>query len=83
MLNRLWSLVKRLFQAWTRFAEALGGVMTGILFGACYLILLAPFAALLRWLDPLRIRRKALSSESHWIERRKLILTQDMLERMG
>jgi len=75
--------LKQLYRRWLAFSERLGGVTMGILFGACYLVLMAPFGLFFKIWDPLRIRRKALDAPSHWTPRRSEPLTRANLERMG
>jgi drug/metabolite transporter (DMT)-like permease len=50
---------------WMRFAARLQTVVTTILFGACYLLLIPVFAVFVRMGDPLRLRMSA--DDSTWV----------------
>jgi hypothetical protein len=63
-----------------RFAQVLNKIMTTLLFGVVYLVLVPPFALVMHFLDPLRLRR---ASASYWLERREQSVDLESLRRMG
>src|SRR6516225_692967 len=58
------------FTVWMRFAKVLNLIVTTVLFGVVYLVVVPPFALVMRMLDPLRLRRLS-DSESLWHERQR------------
>jgi drug/metabolite transporter (DMT)-like permease len=69
------------YQAWMRMAERLQTVVTTILFGACYLLVVPLFAAFVRMSDPLRLRRP--KNESSWVGTRQEARDARSYQRMG
>lgn len=70
------------YDLWMRFAKVLSGVMTTIVFGLCYLLLVPLFVPIVWILDPLRLRRGA-ESQSYWHHRPDTPVDVEMLRRMG
>ena len=69
------------YAVWMRFAGVLNRVMTTLLFGLVYLIIVPPFSAVLRRLDPLRVR-KGKASQTLWVKRSSGSVDADSLNRM-
>jgi hypothetical protein len=70
------------FAWWMRFSKVLNAVMTTVVFGLCYLVLVPFFVPLIWALDPLRLRRGS-NPPSFWHERPGTPVTVDSLRRMG
>jgi hypothetical protein len=70
------------YNLWMRFAKILSGVMTTIVFGLCYLLLVPLFVPIVWLLDPLRLRR-GTESQSFWHHRQSAPVDEEMLRRMG
>ena len=69
------------YQLWMRMAERLQSVVTTLLFGACYLLVVPIFAAFVRMSDPLQLRpRKGASS---WVAMRREAHDARSYQRMG
>jgi hypothetical protein len=69
------------YAVWMRVAGVLNQVMTTLLFGLVYLVIVPPFSLVMRLVDPLRARR-AKPAESLWIERPSEPVDADSLSRM-
>ncbi|MEZ6068047.1 MAG: SxtJ family membrane protein [Planctomycetaceae bacterium] len=65
-----------IYAAWDRMSAALGALVSTILLGLVYFLVLTPLGLLRRWFgaDPLQLRTKAAGpgvERSYWIERRE------------
>ncbi len=73
---------RRGFALWMRFAKIVNRVMTTLVFGLCYLVLVPMFVPFVWIVDPLRLRRGS-NCDSFWHERHRPPVNIDMLRRMG
>jgi hypothetical protein len=71
-----------LYAAWMRLAKVMNQIVTTLLFGVVYLLVVPPFALVMRLLDPLRLRRNP-DSVSLWRERQQQTASLETLRRMG
>ncbi|MBZ5637769.1 MAG: carbamoyltransferase [Acidobacteriia bacterium] len=73
----------RLFRVWMKFAEALSWVMTRVILGVFYYVVLAPFALLSRGFreDPLDLAWKD-GKPTYWVEREEREATLTSCEKM-
>lgn len=74
---------RRIYDAWMHFAELLSAVMSTLLFGACYLMIVPFFAAFVRVGDPLKLSRKHDARETYWIHRSQDDADPTSYQRMG
>jgi hypothetical protein len=70
------------YHRWMRAAETLGHVITLVVFGALYVFIVPVFAAVLKILDPLRLRSRPGQS-TFWITKSKEPVDWESLQRMG
>jgi H+/Cl- antiporter ClcA len=73
---------RAVFSWWMRFAKVLNGVVTTVVFGLCYLVLVPFFVPLIWALDPLGLRGGSKPA-SFWHQRRSTPVDVDTLRRMG
>jgi hypothetical protein len=52
-------LLKRAWTRWKQVAHRVGDVQARVILTALYLVPLAPFALVVRWLDPLQVGRRS------------------------
>lgn len=69
------------YAAWMKFAAVMQQVVTTILFGLVYIVIVPLFSIVARILDPLFLRKGR--RESYWIQRRKVELDREYFRRMG
>lgn len=60
---------KSIYTAWMRFAAVLQSLITTILFGACYLLIVPIFTIFTRITDPLGLRPTKPDDNTYWIKR--------------
>lgn len=72
---------RRGFAAWMKGAAVLQRIVTTILFGACYILVVPLFALLARLKDPLGLRTR--SEDTYWIPRKRSALDRESLRRMA
>ncbi len=73
---------RTLYAAWMRLAHNLNKVMTTVLFGAVYFLIVPPFALVTYWRDPLGLQRSGAGG-SFWKQRDDRPATLETLQRMG
>jgi hypothetical protein len=69
------------YDAWMRLAPRIQTVVTTLLFGTCYLVIVPIFAVFVRMSDPLRLRPR--DGESSWIAERRDASDVRSYQRMG
>ena len=72
---------RQLFELWSRWTKRMQEVLTVVFFGAIYLVVVPPFAALAKLLDPLGMYSTKRSS--NWIVRSNDQSSSDSLDRLG
>ena len=70
------------YTGWMRFARWLNVVATVVALTVIYFSIVPPMAVVMRWIDPLRIRRAA-GTKTFWVTRKQAKLDSDSLQRMG
>jgi hypothetical protein len=70
------------FSLWMRLARILNTVVTTLLFGACYILVVPFFFLVIRLLDPLCLRKRP-EPPTFWLERPHATVDITSLERMG
>lgn len=73
---------RRGYALWMRLAKILSEVMSTLVFGVCYFVLVPLFVPVIWMLDPLRLRRNAETS-TFWHQRPTTPANADQLRRMG
>ncbi len=67
------------YDAWLPLAERIQKVVTTVLFGACYLLIVPLFSIFVRAGDPLRLRE----SDSSWVTEQREASDAQSYQRMG
>jgi hypothetical protein len=52
-------LLKRFWERWKRVARKIGDFQARLILGIFYFIILGPFSFLIKWSDPMGIRKKS------------------------
>lgn len=73
---------RSVFSLWMRFAKVLHVVVTTLLFGACYIVVVPFFFLVIRLFDPLCLRKQP-EPRTFWIQRRNVRVEVVSLQRMG
>lgn len=71
-----------IYARWMRFAGILNQVMTTLLFGVVYFVVVPPFALVMWLVDPLALKSKS-TVHSTWRERHRQSVDFRSLQRMG
>ena len=70
------------FSLWMRLAKVLNVLVTTLLFGACYIMVVPFFFLVIRLLDPLCMRKQP-EPKTFWLERRSTGIDITSMQRMG